>query len=126
LEAKTYKAIEILNFGWINCDRFWNETGPKSNIELHVEDSLITTAQFYLVFKDIKSTMSDVFYKQQKTVAFQQIPSGKNVVIVGLAVRNGDCYIFEHSLTTPNENKVVPVVFKKTTQEDLIKSIKKI
>lgn len=122
IAANTYKAIDLLDFGWINCDRFWDDNSPKYTIKLKVQDS-INNAQFYLVFNDIKSIMSFYHTKPYKEVKFENIPQGKKAKIIGFTVQNGKHYKFEQSVSAIDDN-TIDVRFDETTKEDLVKSIK--
>lgn len=103
-QMKTYNAITLLAFGWINCDRFLNDPNPKVDIELLVANNKFTKARFYLMFKGIRSLLSLNYTKGEKSI-FNAIPTQKDVELIGVAYENGDSYIFRQALKTKESEK---------------------
>lgn len=112
---KTYQAIEIMNFGWINCDRFLKDPSPKTEIQLLINNDSLEGARLYAVFTDIKSVMTTSYYKGMSgTPSFRNIPSGRKLQIIAVAAKNKIPYVFEKIIETDKENQV-QVDFVKTT-----------
>lgn len=126
LKYETYAAIELMDFGWINCDRFLNDPGPYKNIDIIVNNDSLSGARIYAVFNDIKSIMTADYYKGQNTkIAFNDLPANRNVSIIALAAQNGIPYIFETKINTI-KNQKVEVNFIASTQEEIKKKINRL
>lgn len=124
-QRQTYQAVELMNFGWINCDRFYNDPSPKTDIQLIVNNDSLQGARFFAVFKDIRSVMSEYYYKGRKeTVSFRNIPEEKELTIIALSVKDKTPYIFEKIINT-NTDKKVQIEFIATTQENIKEKMKR-
>lgn len=125
-ERKTYEAVELMNFGWINCDRFWNDPNPKTDIKLLVNDDSLSGVRIYAVFKDINSIMTENYWKGRTDAAtFRNIPIGKELTIIALSVKDNTPYIFETTIKTETDQQL-QTKFTATTQADIIKKMKKL
>lgn len=123
---KTYESVELMNFGWINCDRFWNDTGPKTDIQLIVNNDSLTGARMYAVFSDINSIITAHYWKGMKdTASFKNIPIGKDLTIIALSAKDETPYVFETTINTETD-KQVQIDFIATTQADIKEKLKKI
>jgi hypothetical protein len=126
LQIETYKAIELSNFGWINCDKFLNDIGPKIDIQILVNDDSFSAARIFAVFKDINSMVSQPYCKNQVgTTTFRNIPVGKKVSIIALSSKNGRPYVFETTIKTRTD-KQVQVNFVATTQAEIREKMKEL
>ncbi|MCK0159432.1 hypothetical protein [Allomuricauda sp. F6463D] len=125
-QRKTYEAVELMNFGWINCDRFYNDSSPKTDIQLLVKNDSLTGVRMYAVFSDMNSIISEQYWKGRKnTVAFRNIPIGKNLKIIALSAKNETPYIFETTINTSTD-KHVEIEFEATTQADIMEKMKRL
>lgn len=125
-QRKTYEAVELMNFGWINCDRFLNDPNPKTDIKLLVNNDSLTGARIYAVFKDINSIMTENYWKSRTdTAAFRNIPIGKELTIIALSAKDEIPYIFETTIKTQTD-KQVQIEFMATTQADIKEKMKRI
>ena len=124
-QRQTYQAVELMNFGWINCDRFYNDPSPKTDIQLIVNNDSLQGARFFAVFKDIKSVMSEYYYKGRKeTASFRNIPEGKELTIIALSAKNETPYVFETNINTKID-KQIQIEFIATTEADIKEKIKR-
>lgn len=118
-QRQTYQAVELMNFGWINCDRFYNDPSPKTDIQLIVNNDSLQGARFFAVFKDIRSVMTECYYKGRKeTASFRNIPEGKELTIIALSAKDKTLYFFETTINTETDKKV-QIEFMETTQADI-------
>lgn len=123
-QRKTYEAIQIMNFGWINCDRFLNDTNPKSDIQFLINNDSLTGARIFAIFNDINSIISTNYRIGQKdTTTLKNIPIDKELQIIALSTRDEVPYIFETTINT-SIDKQVQVIFTETTQEEIKKKMK--
>jgi hypothetical protein len=121
---KTYESVRIMDFGWINCDRFWNDLSPKTDVQLLVNSDSLTGARIYAVFSDIKSIMTAEYWKgMSDTASFKNLPIGQDLTIIALSVINDTPLIFETNINTSTQKRV-NVEFKTTTQADIKEKMK--
>lgn len=124
-QRQTYQAVKLMNFGWINCDRFYNNPSPKTDILLIVNNDSLQGARFFAIFKDIRSVMTEYYYKGRKeTASFRNIPEGKELTIIALSAKDETPYIFETTINTETD-KQVQIEFMATTQADVKERMKR-
>ena len=125
IASKTYEAVELMNFGWINCDRFWNDPNPKTDIQLLVDNDSLSGARIYAVFSEINSIITTQYWKgMQDTASFKNVPTGKDLTIIALSVKNETPLIFETTINTAKD-KQVNIKFTATTQADIKEKMKR-
>ena len=123
---KTYEVVELLNFGWINCDRFYNNPEEKISIDLVVTNSEIKSARIYAVFSDINSMMQVNYYGDQKeSVQFSGIPKNKEVTIIAISALGSNPMIFEKKISTGSNNNI-EIAFEETTLNELKSALNKL
>lgn len=126
IASKTYESVELLNFGWINCDRFLNDQGPMTDIRLLVNDDSLSGAKIYAVFSDINSVMIANYWKgMQDTASLRNIPIGRELTIFAITVKNETPYLFEKAIKTEAEQQI-QIEFEVTTQKEIEEKIQKI
>lgn len=83
-EAESY-LFNTKKLGWINCDRFYNDSTEKTDLVVHLDTPLPEgyTTQAYLVFEDINSVMPVYSYDDLIFTA-NNIPIGSKVKLVVL------------------------------------------
>ncbi|MCB0739229.1 MAG: hypothetical protein KDC92_17095, partial [Bacteroidetes bacterium] len=74
-------GIKSSKLGWINCDRFNSDPGPKTTIYAEVEDG--KSPNVTLAFTRINSLMMG-HYINENTVVFSGIPVGTKVTLIGV------------------------------------------
>lgn len=122
--SKTYETVELMNFGWINCDRFWYAPSPKSDIQLLVNNDSLSGARMYAVFSDINSIMTAQYWKGMKdTAVFRNVPIGKELTIIALSSKNETPFIFETKINTEMDSQV-EIDFVASTQAELKEKMK--
>jgi len=125
-QRQTYQVIKLMNFGWINCDRFYTDPNPKTDIQLLVNKDSLHTARFYAVFKDIRSFVTEYFYKgRREAPTFRNIPIGKELTIIAISGSNDSPYVFETTINTMTDQQV-KIEFTATTQAELKEKIEKL
>jgi hypothetical protein len=124
--SKTYESIELMNFGWINCDRFWDDPSPKTNIHLLVNDDSLSGARIYAIFSDIKSIMTAFYWRGMKDiVSLNDIPIGKELTIIAISAKGETPFVFETTIVSAAEQQV-QIEFTATTPADLKEKIKRL
>jgi hypothetical protein len=118
-QRKTYGAIELLNFGWINCDRLLNDASLRTDIQILVTNDSLSGARIYAVFKDSNSIVTAYYFKDQKeTTAFRNIPRGQELSIIALSSQNETPYMFESTINTETDSRI-QVNFAPTTHAEI-------
>ncbi|NEN25699.1 hypothetical protein G3O08_19605 [Cryomorpha ignava] len=122
--SKTYESVELMNFGWINCDRFWNDPSPNTDIQLLVNNDSLSGARMYAVFSDINSVVTAYYWQgMQDTASFKNVPIGKDLTIIALSAKNETPFIFETTINTATD-KQVQIEFMVTTQAEIKEKMK--
>lgn len=121
LNDKVYKAIELKQFGWINCDRFY-EVPNKTNLQFSFRQSdSIVSANVYLVFKDINSVMQCSYFSfnnNEYNRRFEDIPVGSKIQLIVFSIKNGKTYTHKSDLTI-KPNQTVQLTLKETSQDKI-------
>ncbi len=70
-------------FGWINCDRFYEDSTPKVDMYVQLKNPFPKEYQtyVYILFPEINSVLP-VYSADGSTYILENIPSGKNITIV--------------------------------------------
>ncbi len=110
--TKSY-VIFPSQIGWINCDKFYNYTGPKTKITFNSTYPEMKNIQTFIFFPNIKSVMG--VYDGVSG----DVPVGQLVKIISVAVTKDEkIFWFTKSLTiTPNE--VVDIQLVPTTEQEI-------
>lgn len=123
LSDKVYKAIELKQFGWINCDRFY-DIPNKTNLQYAFSDKdSIVSANVYLVFKNINSVMQSCYFSfrdKEYNSSFDNIPVGAKTQIIAFSIKNGKTYSYKSDLTI-KANETVQLTLKETSEDQIDK-----
>jgi hypothetical protein len=79
-------GVNINRLGWINCDRFYNDARPKTELIVDLGDNP-NNYNTMLVFDNFASIMSPSS-KQGNTIRFLNLPEGEAARIVSVGIRN--------------------------------------
>lgn len=80
------------NLGWINCDYFWNNPNPKTNVQVEIPQGFDnTTCILFVSFDGLNSITSFYNYSNQvySSGPSYELPVGLNVHFILLAYVNG-------------------------------------
>lgn len=69
------------NMGWINCDRFLKDNGPKVDLIVEFEGDFVPTVS--IIFDDINAVLP-YSYRENNQLIFANIPINRNITFVGL------------------------------------------
>ncbi|MEY3444170.1 MAG: hypothetical protein RLZZ519_2451 [Bacteroidota bacterium] len=118
--TQLYKAVDIKNFGWINCDRFYNESNVAPVIVELPEK--ITSAIVYIAFSDINSILSLNYYDGMEAVESQNIPVGQQIEVMAMTQgKNSIGYEFARTTITVGSDNVVALEPKPMAKADIQK-----
>ena len=94
-------GVELRQLGWFNCDRFYSDPRPKTQLYVDIGD---TALNYYtsLVFRKLNATL--VGQNVGKTaVVFNDIPEGEEVLMVCVGVKDGKIRSTIQSFVTGSE-----------------------
>lgn len=120
---KVYKAVELKQFGWINCDRFYNIPNVTKLQYAFSEKDSIVSANVYLIFKDINSVMKSCYFSfkdKEYNSGFENIPVGAKTQIIAFSIKNGKTYAYKSELTI-KVNETVQLTLSETNQDQFDK-----
>ena len=118
LSKKVYYEISIQNFGWINCDYFWN-TGNLTTLNVVIDpaDTFGFTLT-YLAFRDINSMMQGYFTTSLSHCVFPNIPVGSKVELLAISLKNGKTYTYRSDIAIA-ANQNITIKLKETPDKDV-------
>ena len=91
--AATYQAL-VPNFGWFNCDRFANNTGPKTTITTNVPAGYGANSTIFLAVKSIPNCLGKTY---------GQFPIGLDCNIIFITTKDGKFrYAIKPQILTAN------------------------
>ncbi len=99
---KLYKAIELNKFGWINCDRFYEASEQTDLLYTFNDQDSVTSANIYLVFKDINSVIQDYYFSSREKKydsGFKNIPIGAKTKLIAFSIKDGKAFAYSADLT---------------------------
>jgi hypothetical protein len=112
-----FPVIYFQNFGWINCDKFLNETNV-TNLACGFEPSdSISYAKVYLIFKSINSVIEER-YTYDMGSTFNNVPVGMQGTVIAMAMKKGQLYSSRKEITI-NKGQKVTLTMKKSRDEDV-------
>jgi hypothetical protein len=113
-------SIAINKLGWINCDRFNNYRGRKSDLIIDLKDS--SSSYFtYFVFDKYKSIMAGV--NSGNMVIFPNIPMGVYGKIISAGIKNGKTITAVKKIKT-STNILSDLPFEETSPKIFKESLK--
>lgn len=122
LADKLYKAINLEQFGWINCDRFY-DIPDKTTLQYVFNDKdSVASANIYLVFKDSNSLMHNLYFSDgsKMPLEFQNVPVGVHTRLIVFSIRNGKVYAYKSDLTI-KANEKIQLNLKETNEKQIEK-----
>ena len=99
-KSKSDKMLQIYNLGFINCDRFINEQQKTFVVNLN-NSKESGTANYYLVFKDIRGVMTG--YASDNVLSFGNVPVNRIATLIAISFEGKQGYYYSRSLVTGNQ-----------------------
>jgi hypothetical protein len=119
LKSKVYQAMSINKLGWINCDRFWN-VEQKTNLHISLDEvpAKLVSANVYLVFKGIFSTMQEYWFADNPdNCRFAGIPLGSEVTVLAYSLVGEDIRACRTDFIT-EQDQTMPLKLQKMQPEE--------
>ena len=111
-QNKMDSKLKIYDLGYINCDRFPNE----SLAPLMVAADEKTTAEYYLVFTDIRGVMHGQVYNNH--VKFGGVPTAREGQLIAVSFIDKQAYYFKCTVKAGKMN--VPKVMLEPVEESFL------
>jgi len=130
--AGIYYPQPLTKFGWINCDRFYESSSPKTDIVCSVSNKQedLRDVMIYLIFKDINSLMK-IFVSKYDNESFsgtlKSIPVGTAVRFMAVGYPNGKIFatLSEEKKISSNHQETLTLLELSTAEFDkMMKQIK--
>lgn len=118
-------GVNINRLGWINCDRFYNDTRPKEELIVDLNDNPLNYNTF-LVFDNMASiippSMMEGDWLESKRIRFMNIPQGESVRVISVGVKDGKTVTAMQPLVV-SKNSVVNLNFEEVSPSDFKKKL---
>ena len=95
--------LQLYNFGFINCDRFIDEPQKPFMVNLD-ETNINTTANYYLVFNDIRGVITGS--TSAKELSFGEVPVNKQATLIAISFEGSQAYYFSSLVTTGSKSNL--------------------
>ena len=126
-ETEEEGGLKIITdkFGWINCDAFIDDKGPKTELLVNLKEQVKGTTAFRLIFHDIKSVLPGYYINNDHAkVKFSNLPSArKTSLLVFQLVKDKDLINWSITEVETGKDKVISNLIFKTTSMDEFKKI---
>ncbi|HSC38048.1 MAG TPA: hypothetical protein VLD19_09265, partial [Chitinophagaceae bacterium] len=117
-------TYNLSKLGWINCDRFLNDPGPKIQFTIDLGPGYeARNFQSSLVFARYRSVIPG-YYSQSK-LGYSQIPEGEPVHLICVGIKDGKVVACIHSFTT-SAGEINSLHFEETTPEQFKQKLRDI
>lgn len=128
---KVYQPVAINQFGWINCDRLFQQDAPRTNIQFAIVNKAeeVNYVNVYLIFSDIKSLMQSSYYVEDNKIEkndFDNIPVGTSVKFLAVCYQHEKIFavLTDNTKVTSNQNeKLLLKEMSETEFDKLMKSV---
>jgi hypothetical protein len=121
-----YYVFTLQNFGWTNCDRFWNVPNVTSiKVDCQKFNSF---ANVYVVFKNLQCVMQlpllpDGTLYISNSDGYTNMPVGEEITIIAVALENSKSYYTMKDLTITKDLSVA-LDLTEANEEDIVNTIK--
>jgi hypothetical protein len=116
-------AFAVTELGWINCDRFYNEKGPRVNVVASVSNQeLRNKAKAFLVFDDMNAVIEGQMGSNGE-YTFSNIPEGMKAKVVTIGYNIGDGAYMKTTPVITKGGKMPAINLDKVSEEDLQKAM---
>ena len=126
-ETEEEGGLKIITdkFGWINCDAFVDDKGPRTELLVNLKEKVKNTTTFRLIFHDIKSVLPGYYINNDHSkVKFSNLPSArKTSLLVFQLVKDKDLINWSITEVETGKDKVISNLIFKTTSMDEFKKI---
>lgn len=119
---KVQRSILLFRPGWYNIDKFLSRDTPRADLTLRYQDDSVKAVKCYIIFKDLNSLVTEVFYPTPFSHTFQWLPDQQNIRIMTIGYRDTIPFISDKEACI-NRKLIHEPVFARTTEQELKKRI---
>ncbi|MFN0202480.1 MAG: hypothetical protein ACKVTZ_13225, partial [Bacteroidia bacterium] len=115
----------VTRLGLINCDRFWNDERPKTELIVQCEDKSLhdsLSVSYKIIFKNYRSLMEGREITENKA-NFQGLPMGEEVVLVALGTDGKNSFYASKELKI-GQDEVIDLPLEAVSVKELKQKIK--
>jgi hypothetical protein len=123
VELEKKYSVNINSLGWINCDRFYNDSREKINYFVDLQDSAVNYFTMR-VFNGMRSMMTG--YMTGNKVQFFNVPVGEPVKIISIGVDKKGETVMAMQETKINKNGLPGMPFESASSPKIKSSLIKI
>jgi len=94
LNSRITSSSRLKKLGWINCDRFYQDTSARKNFIVTLRypgEATASSACVFMIFKNINSLLNGN-YDAETVYSFRNVPSRSEVCLVAFTTLNGKLY----------------------------------
>lgn len=120
----------VTNFGWINCDYFYNAPDPKTDVGVTFPDNTYNNenTEVYIVFPSINSVTGMYNYMAaSNSFSFgytgYHIPVGSQIHVLTVSTKNEEYYMYIQKNITVTNNHTITVTPTLTTESQMLSEI---
>jgi len=100
IKEKMSSKLKVYSLGYINCDRFYDEP----MITLMVDGDEEITAEYYLVYKDVRGVMTGRV-GENNIVRFGNIPRNREGVLIAVSFVEDQAYCYQSTITAGKHDR---------------------
>jgi len=131
VSGRIYSPVELNQFGWINCDRFFKKGEIKTTLQFEITNKVedVNYARVTLIFKDIKSIMQSGYYFYDGKIegnTFENIPVGMKIKFLAVSYQHEKVFATLINEMQVKENHIEKISLQEMSEKEfdlLMKSI---
>ncbi len=110
----TYYYFQIDSMNWINCDYFWYDSSPKTDVMANLDTMFNSTNCVVFLSVDGINSIASMYFQNNSNYITYNFPIGKAVTFIAIAEINGQYYSAFISSTLVN-NHIENITMNPTT-----------
>ncbi len=112
-------AFAVTELGWVNCDRFYNEKGPRVSVVASVNNKdLRNKSKAFLVFDELNAVIEGQMGNNGE-FTFPNIPAGMKAKVVALGYNIGEGAYMKTTPIVTKAGNVATITMAKITEAEL-------
>ncbi len=108
---KYYAPADIMNLGWINCDRFYQikeQTDVELDLPITLNDSGV---EYFIIYKSFMGLMNDhINVDNESKLILSKLPVGATVTLIAFAKSKGEIYEMKKDFVIEKNKKIIPEI----------------
>ncbi len=119
---RTYEAINILDLGLCNVDRFRTGNTPNTNIivKLKNTESIEGGVRVFAVYNEFNGILSQSIFRNAGKTSFNSVPVSSKMNIIALSADDYGSYFYETTInTTKEDSHIVEIDLEKMSNNQI-------